>query len=103
MSVVHPYRIRHKLTGLYYSPRSNSNLSEKGKIYNTSNSLISYLGPYWSTDLRIYNKKLIEKYREVLSKCGTISEDGRAWCRWLAKGEEFEREDLTLNGVTAVN
>lgn len=29
MSVVRPYRIRHKLTGLYYSPRSNSNLSEK--------------------------------------------------------------------------
>ena len=103
MSVVHPYRIRHKLTGLYYSPKSNSNLSEEGKIYKTNSNLISYLGSYWSIDLRIYNKKLIEKYREVLSKCGTISEDESTWNHWQARGNEFEREDLTLNGVTAMN
>ena len=103
MSVVHPYRIRHKLTGLYYSPKSNSNLSEEGKIYKTNNNLITYLGAYWIVDLRIYNKKLIEKYREVLSRCGTISEDGSSWVYRGARGKEFEREDLALNGVTAVN
>lgn len=36
-----PYRIRHKLTGLYYQPTVNgNNLSKTGKVYLTNNSVL---------------------------------------------------------------
>lgn len=36
-----PYRIKHKASGLYYQPAINhSNLSKKGKVYMTNNSLL---------------------------------------------------------------
>ena len=36
-----PYRIKHKPTGLYYQPTVNgNNLSKKGKVYLTNNSVL---------------------------------------------------------------
>lgn len=101
MSVVHPYRIKHIETGLYYTPGPTSNLSEKGKIYNTNNNLINYLGEHFTIDLRLFNRKTIEKYKDVLSKCGILNSS--SWKKYNVYAAEFEREDLTLNDVTTAN
>lgn len=45
--MVKPYRIRHKVSGLYYQPAINhSNLSKKGKVYMTNNSLLMLNNSY---------------------------------------------------------
>lgn len=37
-----PYRIKHKLTGLYYQPTVNgNNLSKTGKVYLTNNNVLN--------------------------------------------------------------
>lgn len=47
------YKVRHKATGLYYTPGCHSkNLTKDGKIYKNKNCLLSYMGKYghWIKD-----------------------------------------------------
>ena len=38
-----PYKLKHTPTGLYYQPKKHrgANLSERGKIYQTKNNILS--------------------------------------------------------------
>lgn len=37
-----PYRVKHIPTGLYYKP-GEVNLSKRGKVYQTSNNILTYV------------------------------------------------------------
>ena len=44
-----PYRVKHKVSGLYYQPTCNgNNLSKKGKVYLTKNNVLN------GTDIFVY-------------------------------------------------
>ncbi|MBR4591445.1 MAG: hypothetical protein IKO36_12445 [Bacteroidaceae bacterium] len=84
------YKVRHKPTGLFYSPGSNSNLSKNGKVYTTKNTIITLLKGGYTTTLRV-NSKLSEEYKSIIEnlpkdKFGDI----------LAKETDFELVEFKL-------
>ena len=59
------YKVRHKATGLYYSPGQYSNLSKEGKIYNKKNTVMSMLVGGYTTTVRV-NNKVKKEYEDIL-------------------------------------
>lgn len=81
-----PYRIKHKASGLYYQPAINhSNLSKKGKVYMTNNSLL------------MINDRKGTKVHDILEKemplKGIERSCGAEVCYRVPKSE-FEKEEL---------
>jgi len=97
------YRLRHKPTGLYYSPThsGSSNLSTKGKIYSTGNNLINFLSGC-SCSLEIINQKTIKENYDVLKSIGEIKTHkyygGKVRYSWkgTCHGSDFEIETITF-------
>lgn len=90
-----PYRIRHKASGLYYQPAINhSNLSKKGKVYMTNNSLLMLNNSY---DYIAISVRKGTKVHDILEKemplKGVESFYGKAVCYRVPKSE-FEKEEL---------
>ena len=67
-----PYKLKHKPTGLYYQPKTHrsSNLSKKGKIYQTKNNILSigfYADGKSRKTLTVYvygNSHIYKQYKE---------------------------------------
>ena len=58
------YRLKHKLTGLYYTRGS---LNEKGKVYTTGNNLMTYLGSRYSQTIYIGTySKAYKNHQQIL-------------------------------------
>lgn len=90
-----PYRIRHKASGLYYQPAINhSNLSKKGKVYMTNNSLLMLNNSY---DYIAISVRKGTKVHNILEKSmplkGVESFYGTAVWYKVPKSE-FEKEVL---------
>lgn len=98
------YKVRHKPTGLYYRPGS-LNLSEKGKVYFTKNTIISSLiskntRAVYTTHLRVSkNSKLYNKHKEVLDKCNWADDYSI-----FADANDFELVafDLDMNEIKTI-
>lgn len=93
--MVKPYRIRHKVSGLYYQPAINhSNLSKKGKVYMTNNSLLMLNNSY---DYIAISVRKGTKVHDILEKemplKGVESFYEKAVCYRVPKSE-FEKEEL---------
>ena len=92
-----PYRIRHKASGLYYQPAINhSNLSKKGKVYMTNNSLLMINNSY---DYIAISVRKGTKIHDILEKemplKGVEVFYGTAVLYRVPKSE-FEKEELQL-------
>lgn len=90
-----PYRIKHKASGLYYQPTVNhSNLSKKGKVYMTNNSLLMLNNSY---DYIAISVRKGTKIHDILEKemplKGVEVFYGTAVCYRVPKSE-FEKEEL---------
>lgn len=90
-----PYRIKHKASGLYYQPAINhSNLSKKGKVYMTNNSLLMINDSY---DYIAISVRKGTKVHDILEKemplKGVERSYGAEVCYRVPKSE-FEKENL---------
>lgn len=90
-----PYRIKHKASGLYYQPAINhSNLSKKGKVYMTNNSLLMINDSY---DYIAISVRKSTKVHDILEKemplKGIERSCGTEVCYRVPKSE-FEKEEL---------
>ena len=98
------YKVRHKPTGLYYRP-GPANLSEKGKVYFTKNTIISSLinkntQAVYTTHLRVSkDSKFYNKHKEVLDKCNWADDYSI-----FADGNDFELVafDLDMNEIKTI-
>lgn len=101
--LIHFYRLKHKPTGLYYSPThsGSSNLSTRGKIYSSGNNLINYLSGL-SISVEIVNQKTIKENFDVLKSIGNIKTikyyGGKTRYFWkgVCSGSDFEIESITF-------
>lgn len=85
-----PYRIKHKLTGLYYQPIvDGDNLSKTGKVYFTDDNILKRVGAFIFMSLNVQGKiyKEYGKYFPTL-KPYLLDMSGK-----VAK-TEFEIEEL---------
>ena len=97
------YRLKHKPTGLYYSPThtGSSNLNTKGKIYSGGNNLVNFLSDY-SISIKIINQKIIKENFDVLKSIGDIKTikyyGGKTRYFWkgTCHGSDFEIETITF-------
>ena len=90
-----PYRIKHKASGLYYQPAINhSNLSKKGKVYMTNNTLLMINNSY---DYIAISVRKGTKVHDILEKemplKGVEEFFGKAVYYRVPKSE-FEKEEL---------
>lgn len=83
------YRLKHKLTGLYYQPGKN-NLSKKGKIYTTNSNIITLynnnpfiIGCKFDSQLYKQTKDILNWEKGFLGMIIKVSPD------------DFEKEYLT--------
>lgn len=85
-----PYRIKHIPTNLYYKP-DVPQLSEGGKIYTTSNSVLQYAKTF-GISIRIpNNSRLIKKY-PIIKNLGTVVGSGD----YLIKIDKHNINDLQI-------
>lgn len=88
------YRIKHKPTGLYYKPGSR-NLTKKGKVYTTANSILTY-DKGKVILCRLSEKDFAEwghKYRQNID----IRYEAKAWWKpILVPRDEFEMEPVNI-------
>lgn len=97
------YRLKHKPTGLYYSPThsGSSNLNTRGKIYSGGNNLINHLSGY-AYSLEIVNQKTIKENFDVLKSIGEIKTHkyygDKVKYSWkgTCHGSDFEIETITF-------
>ena len=59
------YKVRHKATGLYYSPGQGINLSKEGKIYTKKNTILNTLVGGYTISLKV-NEKIKKEYKDIL-------------------------------------
>lgn len=92
------YRLKHKLTGLYYTRGS---LSEKGKIYTTPSNYKTYLGKYDDTLTIAYGSKIYKKYEDIFMKLVSLNKAeikyfmNKPWYLDIyVVSEDFEKEFL---------
>lgn len=94
------YRVKHIPTGLYYQPRNgHNNLSPKGKVYNTNNSIFSgqkSIRISIKSHSKIYKefKDVLLPYKESQNKGG---EEYNTTITYVMPIEQFEKEYLTIN------
>lgn len=93
------YRLKHKPTGLYYTPNNFGVLSERGKIYQSANNALTHAGPRRVFELHIMSEKTKEKYLDVLETVGTLRRttlNGKPYIEWhcTATVDDFEKEYL---------
>lgn len=88
------YKVRHKESGLWYTP-GKTNLSEKGKIYTNKNTVLSSSGNY-SIGLTVYKKSRI--YTKYMDKFKTWDESryGDYVIAYFTK-DDFELVEIKLN------
>lgn len=85
-----PYRIKHKASGLYYSPASNgNNLSKTGKVYLTKNNVLN------GTDTYVYislNERgmIYKEYRKLFPTLKPY----HVYMTGRVPKTEFEKEEL---------
>lgn len=85
-----PYRIKHKPTGLYYQPTVNgNNLSKKGKVYLTNNSILKGRNTFIFISLNEQGKL----YKEYEKYFPTLKPDHLYMTGRVPK-TEFEKEEL---------
>lgn len=85
-----PYRIKHKITGLYYKP-GKPHLSKVGKVYSTSNNGLNYLrGDYIYI---VSTKKTLTRILVALGYELKWVQYGNEFCFEIPKSE-FEIEYL---------
>lgn len=79
------YKVRHKATGLYYSPGQGYNLSKDGgKVYNTKNTIITSMRGGYCTTLAV-NSKIKKEYENIIR---TLPTDN--YGHIYAKADDFE-------------
>ena len=90
-----PYRIRHKNSGLYYQPAINhSNLSKKGNVYMTNNSLLMINNNYDYIAISVRKGTKVHNILEKeMSLKGVEAYYGKAVYYRVPKSE-FEKEEL---------
>lgn len=83
-----PYRIKHKLTGLYYQPTVNgNNLSKTGKVYLTNNSVLKGTNTFIFISLNKQGKL----YKEYGKYFPTLKPD-HLYMTGRVDKSEFEKE-----------
>lgn len=93
-----PYRLKHKPTGLYYTPvkgryENQSNLSKKGKVYlNKSNALIGV----GDTIVIYVSVKQYESMKDIFDALGIKKCDYNRVYTLRAKKSDFEIEFLDV-------
>lgn len=84
------YRLKHKVTGLYFNPRRKS-LSEVGKLYSTNSNYLNYYSGLDYVEVKISKKKSVS----ILESHGYQPDFfmGQTFLYRIPKSE-FEREYL---------
>lgn len=91
---MNPYRIKHKPTGLYYKPSTGNNLSKNGKVYTTSNNVITQYKRYDYLVITVLKNSTIDKTVGRLSDNFTWNNYDKIF--YKVPKEEFEIEWVTL-------
>ena len=89
------YKVRHKATGLYYSPGQGYNLSKEGKIYTKKNTILNTLVGGYTTSLKV-NEKIKKEYKDILK---TLPQDqyGYITTASLSRVRRLNLSSLKLN------
>lgn len=91
---MNPYRIKHKPTGLYFSPGwCKTNLSFKGKVYKSKLNVLDY---YWDglIPIVIYRKSKVAEVCKKLIPVLNTSLSRFDSCKIMIATSDFEIEYL---------
>lgn len=94
-----PYRLKHKPTGLYYTPvkgryENQSNLSKNGKVYLNKINALTGVG---DTIIIYVSIKQYEKMKDVFDKLGAEKSKWNRVYTLRSKKSDFEVEPLDID------